>query len=290
LIEFIWKYLVGPVIADAKNAETAVWQGVTAHTGYNIFNTVTWGLVAVAALLLVRREFRKREIELSTRTAINAIPFILLGGILRFLEDAAVLPFVLRPLVITPVIYFVIAALFIGSIPLASWMASRSGCSRDELLKNLGYVYLTPFLGYSVYMLVREAHPLLLAAPIVMASILTGGYYLITRRNSYSRKEYLLIAFSQFFGGSVSTVSLSSYAREITGQSYQQKQLLPQLFTSVFGEHGILILKACIVALAVYFLEKDIEDEQVKAIAMIVLFSIGLATGLRVLLRLAIGI
>lgn len=282
ILEFIWKYLAGPVMADAQNAETAVWNGVTAHTGYNLYNTVAWALIAVTAILLIRREFNKRDIQLTTQTAVNSIPFILLGGILRFLEDAAVLPFILRPLAITPVIYLVIAGLFLASLPLASKLASRSECTRDDLLKNLGYVYLAPFLALTVYTLVGGAEILLILMPIAIASILTGLYYAVTRRNSYSNTEYLLIAFSQFFGGAASMVSIS--------QGYQQKQLLTQAFTSLFGEPGIIILKAGIIGLAVYMLEKDIEEEQMKALALIVLYSIGLATGLRVLLRLSLGI
>jgi len=269
-------------MADAQNAETAVWNGVTAHTGYNLYNTVAWALIAVTAILLIRREFNKRDIQLTTQTAVNSIPFILLGGILRFLEDAAVLPFILRPLAITPVIYLVIAGLFLASLPLASKLASRSECTRDDLLKNLGYVYLAPFLALTVYTLVGGAEILLILMPIAIASILTGLYYAVTRRNSYSNTEYLLIAFSQFFGGAASMVSIS--------QGYQQKQLLTQAFTSLFGEPGIIILKAGIIGLAVYMLEKDIEEEQMKALALIVLYSIGLATGLRVLLRLSLGI
>lgn len=282
ILEFIWKYLAGPVMADAQNAEAAVWNGVTAHTGYNLYNTVAWALIAVTAILLIRREFNKRDIQLTTQTAVNSIPFILLGGILRFLEDAAVLPFILRPLAITPVIYLVIAGLFLASLPLASKLASRSECTRDDLLKNLGYVYLAPFLALTVYTLVGGAEILLILMPIAIASILTGLYYAVTRRNSYSNTEYLLIAFSQFFGGAASMVSIS--------QGYQQKQLLTQAFTSLFGEPGIIILKAGIIGLAVYMLEKDIEEEQMKALALIVLYSIGLATGLRVLLRLSLGI
>lgn len=282
ILEFIWKYLAGPVMADAQNAETAVWNGVTAQTGYNPYNTVAWALIAVTAILFIRREFNRRDIQLTTQTAINSIPFILLGGILRFLEDTAVLPFILRPLAITPVIYLVIAGLFLGSFPLASKLASKSSCTRDDLLKNLGYVYLAPFLALTVYTLVGKADILLILMPVIIASVLTGIYYAVTRRNSYSSTEYLLIAFSQFFGGAASMVSIS--------QGYQQKQLLTQAFTSLFGEPGIIILKAGIIGLAVYMLEKDIEEEQMKALALIVLYSIGLATGLRVLLRLSVGI
>lgn len=290
MLEFIWKYLLGPVIADAKNAETAVWNGVTAHTGYNIFNTITWGLIAVASLLLIRREFQERDIEITTSTAISSIPFIALGGILRFLEDAAIAPFILRPFIITPFIYFLVAALFIASIPVASRMATKASCSRDEMLKNLGYLILAPFLGLATYLMVQGANLLLVTAPLAISLTLTALYYVATRRTGYSSREYVLVAFSQFFGGAVSMVSISEFAAEITGNAYHQKQLLTQASTDIFGEPGVLILKSAIAGLAIYILEEDIEEENFKAIALVVLYSIGIATGLRVLLRLGLGI
>lgn len=280
--EFLWKYIAGPIIADAKNAETAVWNGVTASTGYNIFNTIVWGILAAGFLLFVRNEFKKRDIEINTATAINSIPFIMLGGLLRFLEDTAILPFIVRPLVITPVIYLLISAVFIISIVYASKKASSLGCTRDELFRNIGYLILSPFLALTTYMVFLRADLILMMLPVVLAAAFTGLYYITTKSTGYSSREYVLVVFSQLFGGAVSMVSLSF--------GYSQKQLLTQAFTSIFGQPGVMILKASIAGLAVYMIESDIEENQIKSIALIVLYSIGLATGLRVLLRLGMGI
>ena len=282
IIEFLWKYIAGPIIADAQNAETAVWNGITANTGYNLVNTVSWGIIAVGVILLLRKQFEERDIKLNTSTAINSIPFIVLGGILRFLEDTAIMPFILRPLFITPVIYLLIAAVFIVSLFYASRKASSLGCSRDELFRNIGYVILSPFLALTAYIVFLRADLVLMMLPVILAVAFTGLYYLATRSTDYSNKEYLLVVFSQLFGGAVSMISLSF--------GYTQKQLLTQAFTSFFGQPGVMILKASIAGLAVYMMESDMEENQIKSIALIVLYSIGLATGLRVLLRLGMGI
>ncbi|MFB6175419.1 MAG: DUF63 family protein [Candidatus Nanohalobium sp.] len=281
-LEFIWKYLLGPVIADARNAKTAAWHGVTAHTGYNIINTATWGIIAVAAIFIVRRELGKRDIQITTTTAISAIPFIALGGVLRFLEDAAVAPFIVRPLIITPFIYFLIAAVFLTALAVASRLAPRYGYTRDKILQAIGYAALTPFLVFSLYLVLTGKRPYALIPPIAISTVLTVIYYSATRKTGYGSKEYVLVAFSQFFGAAASMVSLS--------YGYHQKQLLTQAFTSIFGQPGILVLKAGIAGLAIYIIEEDLEEETFKAIALIVLYSIGIATGLRVLLRLAAGI
>ncbi len=282
MIELIWKYLVGPVMADAQNSQTAVWNGVAAHTGYNPVNTVVWGVIAVALILLIRREFEKRGIQLNTSTAVNTIPFILLGGVLRFLEDAAVIPGPLRPLAITPIIYFLIAGLWTLTFLLSGKYSGRIGLSRDKTLLTSGTVLFSSALIIAAQKALRPDNLEAAAVSILVASALTALYYLATRNTSYGSREYVLVVLSQAFGGAVSMISLS--------QGYSQKQLLTRLSTQIFGQPGVLILKLVLAFVSIHLLENDIEDDRMKAIALIVLYSIGLATGLRVLLRLTAGI
>lgn len=72
--EFIWKYLAGPVIADAKNAETAVWEGVTPHTGYNPVNTVTWAVLAAVLGYGALRGMKRYDVEFNVQTSYTRSP------------------------------------------------------------------------------------------------------------------------------------------------------------------------------------------------------------------------
>lgn len=274
--EFVWKYLAGPVVADAKGAETAVWNGAVAETGYNIFNTASWALLAGIIGYVIYRWFKRNDIRFDRSTVIHSLPFVLLGGFLRFIEDSGALPFETRLLLVTPLIYFLIAGLYLGTLELAE----RYADDRDRILLLAGSAITAPAALYSFYLLL-DSNIALLLQMIILAAALTMASYALLRNTSLDLPSYHTAVFSQFFGGAASMISVS--------QGYTQKQLLAQQATQVFGSAGILIVKAGVLAMAFYVLQ-DIEDERVEALLLLALIVVGLATGLRVALRVSAGI
>ncbi|QKQ98368.1 DUF63 family protein [Candidatus Nanohaloarchaea archaeon] len=283
ILNFLWKYIAGPIIADAKNAETAVWNGVTAQTGYNIFNTAAWGILAALFGYLIYREFDRRNIRFTPETVVASVPFILMGGMLRFIEDTGAIVFSLRPFLITPVIYFVIAGIYVISFVGAIRISKKHGKDRDRSLAEIGTLFLTPVALYTFYLLFQFGinWSLLVISILIPGAMLTGFYWL-HRDTDFGEAPYYLIAFSQFFGGAVSMVSVS--------QGYVQKQLLAQFSTQLFGAPGILLVKTGLLAAVLYVLKDGDEDEITEAVLILALTVVGLATGLRVLLRLIVGI
>jgi uncharacterized membrane protein len=282
-LEFLWKYIAGPIIADTKNAETAVWNGITAQTGYNIFNTLSWGILAAIFGYFIYREFNRRDISFTPETVVASAPFILMGGMLRFIEDAGVLVFFLRPFLITPIIYFVIAGIYLASFIGAIKISEKYGKDRDRSLTKIGTLFLTPVALYTSYLLFQFGiNWSLLLISILIPGVLTAGFYWLFKDTGFGQAPYYLIAFSQFFGGAVSMVSVS--------QGYEQKQLVAQASTQIFGAPGILIVKTGLLAAALYLMKDMEEDEITEAILILALTVVGLATGLRVLLRLITGI
>jgi uncharacterized membrane protein len=283
VLSFLWKYIAGPIIADAKNAETAVWNGVTAHTGYNVFNTLTWGILAAIFGYLIYREFDHRNISFTPETVVASVPFILMGGMLRFIEDTGILIFELRPFLITPVIYFVIAGIYVISLIGAIKISDKHGRDRNRTLMEIGSLFLAPVAFYTLYLLFSLGIDWsLLLISILIPVVLTAGFYWLYRDTGFGKSPYYLIAFSQFFGGAVSMVSVS--------RGYEQKQLVAQASTQIFGAPGILIVKTGLLAAVLYVLKDGDQDEITEAILALGLTIVGLATGLRVLLRLIAGI
>ncbi|MFB6181058.1 MAG: DUF63 family protein [Candidatus Nanohalobium sp.] len=280
LLRFVWKYFAGPIAADAMNQATATWNGTTAQTGYNVFNTAAWAAIGVTAVYMVKEKFKEIGIQLDTGTAVNTLPFVVTGGLLRFLEDAAALPFLLRPLAITPLIYLVIGLLFAAAV-LAARKLEQKGYKKSKTLRYMGVAAASVTALYTL-IVVPGLEIVAGLKPVAIALTLTGLYYLVSRKKAFGRKEYVLTVFSQVFGGAVSMVSLS--------YGYRQKQLLAQAFTALLGQPGILVFKTGLALAAVYLIEESLEEEAFKAVALIVLYSVGLGTGLRVLLRLMAGI
>ncbi|MFB6144429.1 MAG: DUF63 family protein [Candidatus Nanohaloarchaea archaeon] len=272
---FAWKYLVGPVVADARGAETATWNSLVAETGYNIFNTVSWAVLAAFFGYAVYRHFEEKDIRFDRSTVLHSLPFVVLGGVLRFLEDAGSFPFEMRLLLITPVIYFVIAGVYLSILA----AAERYAGDRDRFLLLSGTALTLPFAVYSA--VVTQMELALLLRPFVIAGALTLAAYLLLKDSGFDLPAYHAAVFSQFFGGAASMVSVS--------QGYTQKQLLAQQATEIFGAPGILVVKAGVLGAAFYVL-RDVEDERVEALLLLALIVVGLATGLRVALRLSAGL
>ena len=268
MLQLLWKYIIGPIIADARGAETAVWNGITATTGYNIFNTIFYAATAATIIYLIYQLINKKDVQITTQTAINTTPFILLGGTLRFLDDVQLIPFPYSITLVTPLVYFLIASIYIPAIYKL----------KDKQILKLGIALLVPSLAYAATAF-TSFNIVYATATIALTTVLTAAYYFIVEEN-YQAPYLVLLAFTQFFEGSASMIS-SFYG-------YNAKQLLAQQFNNILGLSGVLVMKTMVLALAISVIT-DIEEKALKSISLIILYSIGLGTGFRVFLRVLAG-
>ncbi|MBC7080799.1 MAG: DUF63 family protein [Thermoplasmatales archaeon] len=112
---FIWKYFIGPVIADATG-RPAVRNGVIAYEGYTIISELVYGAFLILFIYLCYLFFEKYKIKVDLKFIIYSLPFIAYGSISRVLEDAGALPTPLSYLFITPFIYAQVGIFFFISI------------------------------------------------------------------------------------------------------------------------------------------------------------------------------
>ena len=274
--------MAGPIVADAKNIESATWQGVTAVTGYNPVNTVIWAVLASAIIYGVYKAFEKYDVEFTTEKVIYSLPFIILGGLLRFIEDTGAVQYPESVLLITPILHFAILGLYTLTLILARKLEGLRELKENEIILYTGSIILLgPVIFTLNYFIGKSFRIDLLLTALLLPIIFTAFYRFIVEDTDADRPGYNLIVFSQIFGGASSMVAVT--------QGYSQKQLLTQAFTSIFGVSGVLIAKIVLAGLVIYAL-LDVEDEQMEALAVLVLAVVGLATGLRVLLRMLAGV
>ncbi len=101
---FIWKYFVGPVVADAVGHPVS-YHGVEAAPGYTVLSELVYGLFLLVAFYGMYRVFRRLDIEVDARFIAGTSPYIVLGATLRALEDSGLFQRPLAYLFISPVIY-----------------------------------------------------------------------------------------------------------------------------------------------------------------------------------------
>jgi len=112
---FIWKYIVGPVVADATG-KPVQHNGVWAYEGYTPVSEAIYGILMVLFIYLTYLFFEKKGIVVDFRFIILSLPFMLYGSTARVMEDAAIISPPLSYLFISPFIYLQIGILFIFSL------------------------------------------------------------------------------------------------------------------------------------------------------------------------------
>lgn len=268
MLEFLWKYIIGPIVAEAIE-EPAVWRGVEAVAGYNIYNTIAWAFLGLGAIFLIIKLLEEFEIEMNSKKALNLIPIIFLAGVLRFVQDAMDLELFLEIMLITPVIYVWIAALTIGLILLNEL--------RGIDFKYFNVIIISIAISAVIYLQV----PLIPVSTVFLGSlILAALYYFLTDETKYQTRPLTLAVMSQFFEAFSSIYGLT--------QGYEARQLLTSTAVNLMGPIGFLAVKTIIlgIALKIFF---DLEDRW-RFILLVALYSIGFATGIRVILRASLGV
>lgn len=275
---FIFKYYTSPIID---------------RTGYNLVNTATYAIIALIALFLIYSAFKKYKIKIDRSFVYAVIPFVLLGSTVRVITDAIdnakFLPTTpIHQLVLnshlydygfwtsSPGIYFVVSFLLFASMIILSFF------KRLDLLPYVGlalwlphFLMLVPFFTYWFY-----------AIPVFLLAIIPG--YLTWK---YTKNDiYSLMVFSQSFDGSATFLTLD-YGEKFTGIKYFEQHVfsngLCMLFntcaTFYFVKVGISILAAHLL-----YTEKEAGEQEKYFIALVILI-MGLAPGLRDLLRIMAG-
>ena len=207
---FLWQYFWGPVYADAKAASCAVmtdsgpeplYQGcagaiesgrIVAEPGYTIVSEVGYMVVLIYMLVGVYLLLERLAIADDTNLYFALVPFMLLGGALRVVEDgtdravdAGVTPLVEYPLsslIISPVIYGTVFLLTLASV--VGFLALqrrgvvdnyyRATAAFGGTLVALTLAYLTVGAVTTDY---STVYPSVLLVTVGLASALSYGLY-----------------------------------------------------------------------------------------------------------------
>lgn len=156
--KFIWDYFWGTIETDAVDMPMG---GVTED--YNPVNTVVYGLVLAASAYLLNRLFRRMRLPASFPLLLVVVPFLVLGSVLRSLEDARLFTKPLVYLMIAPIIYIFVGVLAI--VVLAASVAVARAIRERGPLHSLPLLFL-PLAGAGplIFAFTGSPHALALTA------------------------------------------------------------------------------------------------------------------------------
>ncbi|HDS58957.1 MAG TPA: DUF63 family protein [Thermoplasmatales archaeon] len=175
---FIWKYFVGPVVADAVGRPVS-HRGVEAVEGYTLLSEMVYGAILLAMFYLLYRVFRHFSIRPDLRFFVGASPFLLLGATLRVLEDSGLFSRPLAYLFISPLIYAQIGFYFAVGIAAGLLVQRKKNPGEQRrllvlLLAGVAASYTLAHLMADRYLAI-SLHPLWMVA---FATVALGAFYL----------------------------------------------------------------------------------------------------------------
>ena len=260
-------------------------------TGYNMVNTLVYAAIAIIAVYGIFHIFRRIGLKMDNGFFWGVMSFVLFGSTMRVVTDAVdggvftgvtpVHQFLLDSgvyaygfLTVTPGIYIVVAGLLLATIAVLGYL------KKMELLPYVGlalfafhFLLLVPFMQYWEY-----AVPVALLAGIptfliwkkygAVASAVVGGHAL---------------------DGAATFVILDIFSGA-AGKNYFEQHVLSRAVGELFDTYfTFYMLKVAIASLAVYLVEKEKMKSDERIFFYLVIAIVGLAPGIRSVLRMVCG-
>lgn len=265
---WIYEYYIDPIVYD---------------TGYNPVNTVTWALVLGLMLMMVMRLFRRLDIRIDERFVLSTTPYILAGASLRVVEDANLLAAPAKYLLITPLIYFLVAAAALSVLVFSRW------AMKERYLA--GYAVVGIFwTGINLIALVSKGTESLLA-PAAIFALGSAAALMVWAAGSRLSFRFLSNRLNQLILWAHMMDATSTYVG-VDWFGYYEKHVLPNFLIDLAGTALVMFpLKLLIIIPILALIDGGLRDDpSFKNLTLLALLTLGLAPALRNTIRLSLGI
>jgi uncharacterized membrane protein len=283
--EFIYKYYIDPV----KYGEP-----------YNVVETLTYALILVLAVYLIYRWMSRSTwlsdsgFKFDDSFVLATLPYVVLGGVLRVIQDAGMITGDLQFLIVTPPIYFVLFVFTIGMIFLALYLQVQG------LIKNfLTFYALAGCMAVLVVVLILTAWGInhthidlfvvwIIPLMAIIATILVWAFMRFVLRWHYVNDPlYLTLIFGQLLDASATSYGIDMHpAVQYIEQHVVGSGLINLTGTAfVMFPLKLLVLFPAIYIMQLYRKEANPAFWHLVLLAMIV---VGLAPGIRDMTRMVL--
>ncbi|GAB7092961.1 DUF63 family protein [Halolamina litorea] len=323
---FVWHYFWGPVQADAHNAACAVRPGNTveylysstacaaaeepvAEPGYTIVSEV--GYMISLLLTISGVVFLLERLGIGEERGLfwAMVPFMLLGGALRTVEDAhnamgeGWLDYPLNTLLISPIIYFTVFAVALASILVSIWIVRRGYAERyDRPLAVIGTGAFLLSIVYLSVLAVTEAevtfYPLVLIAMVALAAAATAvTWYAIEAFapgiNAGTGLAGAMVLVAHAVDGAANVIGLDYLMALGVPYNLSPKHPANRFIVESFGAAWpFLVVKMIAATFVVWVFEPELAEESPRytTLLLIAVAAVGLGPGTRDLLRSVFGV
>lgn len=276
--EFLYKYYIDPIRYGQA---------------YTLVDTLTYALILIVAVYLVYRGLRRYKIAIDEDLVLATLPFVVLGGLLRVVEDTGMITSDLRFLLITPLIFFTVfvvaaVALFAGKLAENAGIVSRY----SQVYGGTGIVASLVAGAALVWFGLTETTIALdvLAAILVLASVSSLALWALL---AYGAKwDYVSnILYKLLIFGHMLDASATSYGIDIHPVHYVEQHVVGSNLIDLTGTaFSMFLLKIAVIIPAIYILElyKKEGSTDLWHLILLAMIVIGMAPGIRDMVRMVL--
>jgi len=260
--DFVYKYYVEPIIYD---------------TGYNPVNTITWAIILGLSLLLIYKLLKRLNITIDDTFILSLIPYVVLGSMLRVVEDLGAVSPPLSYLLITPLIYFLIFALAL--LPLKLYKKD------PKLFAGVGILY--DFIALIPLSQGHVERMWVIPTVILVGSLVFAGVYVMFK---LLLKDHIIaltnINLAVLWCHMVDATS-TYVGVDVLG--YVEKHVVPRALIGITDTALVMYpLKLLVLIPALYLIDR--EKSEIKNIVKLAIIVLGLAPAIRNSLRMTLGV
>lgn len=242
---------------------------------FNPVNTLVYGLILILAAFGVYKLLEKLKIPIDSRFALAILPFIFWGSSTRVLRDAG---FHTSPYFVTPGSYFITFALAFAVFLISLLIQKRTSFPYWKSMLIAGTALSITNL---LFLPITTLLPLAIIIPT--AVLLTLPFLLTHRFIPAARKTLSLgnigILSAHFLDAAATVTALSLFG-------YLEQHVVPRLLLPHLGPGSMFFLKAAVVLPVLWIIDHYAEEPSFRNFLKIIVLILGLAPGLRDLLRL----
>ncbi len=228
----------------------------------------------------------KRGVKFNTKFTLALLPYILLGSALRVLEDMSFLPRSWNPLepayyFVTPGIFLFIAAVTLACLFISLAISKKFKVDFYKLFAAIGLILSVPIVFFEI--LNFQAWIGVIEVLLLVAVTIALLVFIFQKLGKKILKPGLnkLAIISQALDGFATIVATQFF---FCGEQHPLSGFLLESFPLSF-----VFAKIALVFVILYYVDKEIKNENLRGFIKIVIIVLGFATGLRDLLTLGVG-
>lgn len=276
--EFLYKYYIDPI----RYGEA-----------YTLVDTLTYALILIVAVYIVYRGLRRYGIAVDEELVLATMPFVVLGGLLRVVEDTGMITSDFRFLLITPLIFFTIFGIAIVSL-FAGKLAENAGlvARYSRFYGGAGIAacivaaLALAWFGLTETTIALDVLGIILALTVVSSLALWAFFVYVLKWDYASNILYKLLIF-----GHMLDASATSYGIDIHPIHYVEQHVVGGALIDATGTaFSMFLLKIAVLVPAIYILEMYRREGNpgLWHLILLAMIVVGMAPGIRSLVRMVL--